>query len=292
MRRAAVLLAMLLIAGCSAGCSAAPPPGTDGNLINGWRPLGAAAPFRPAVGECHESLAATATVDDHRPVDCAELHVAETFHVGTVPEADVVPAAGSAGAKAAYRECSDAAADFLGGPWRSARLAVQVVWPTRTGWSGGARWLRCDVTIADLDGQSRTSRRGSLAEELAGPSPLRLGCFNPTVEDETVTTMTPASCTEPHHAEFAGLWQGPDISYAELEKNTARNAAGCRSAIATFADLPDDSELQYRSGWISYNPTRTEWVSGERRVRCFIYFAKRTVTRTLRNAGPAVLPAG
>lgn len=287
MRRAAALLVVLF----AAGCSAAPPSGTDGNLTNGWRPLGAAKPFRPAVGECHESLAATATVDDHRPVDCAQLHVAETFHVGTAPDADVVPAAGSAEAKAVYQECSEAATAFLGGPWRSARLAVQVVWPTRAGWAGGARWLRCDVTIADLDGQSGTSHRGSLAGELTGPSPLRLACFKPTVEDATVTTMTPAPCTEPHRAEFAGLWQGPDISYAALEKNTARIAAGCRGVIATFARLPNDGELQYRSGWISYNPTRTEWVSGERRVRCFIYFARRTVTRTLRNAGPAALPA-
>jgi hypothetical protein len=48
--------------------------------------------------------------------------------------------------------------------------------------------------------------------------------------------------------------------------------------------------MQYRSGWISYNPTRTEWMAGERRVRCFIYFAKRTLTRSLKDAGPDALP--
>jgi hypothetical protein len=286
MRGVAVVLAAFLLA----GCSGAPPPGTDGDLTDDWAALTAPAPFRPVVGECHEALAATAPLSEHRPVDCAELHVAETYPVGTATDADVVPAAGTAGARAAFQECSERAADFLGGSWRSARVAVQVVWPARTGWAGGARWFRCDVTTADLDGQSRTSRTGTLAGELAGASPLKLGCFNPTVDGETVTTMRPVRCDETHRAEFAGLWKAPEITYAALESGTARAAAGCRTVIAKFARLPDDADMQYRTGWISYNPTRTEWLSGERRVRCFAYFAKRTFTRSLRDAGPGVLP--
>ncbi|AGZ44367.1 septum formation family protein [Actinoplanes friuliensis] len=290
MRRAPAPLVVLLVALFAAGCSATPPPGTDGDLTDDWAALATPAPFRPAAGQCHEALATTAPVDDYRPVDCAELHVSETFHVGTAADADVVPAPGSPGAKAAFRECSDVAADFLGGPWRSARVAVQVVWPTRSGWAGGARWFRCDVTTADLDGQSRTSREGSLAGELAGPSPLHLACFDPTVDGETVKTMLPVTCAEPHRAEFAGLWKAPDVAYAKLESDIDRSATGCRSVIARFAALPHNDDLQYRSGWISYNPTRTEWLSGERRVRCFIYFAERTFERSLKNAGPRVLP--
>jgi hypothetical protein len=281
-----VLLAALLLA----GCSGAPPDGTDGDLTDDWALLTAPTPFRPAVGECHEQLAATAPLAEHRPVDCAELHVSETYHVGTATDADVVPAAGTAGARAAFQECSERAAGFLGGGWRTARVAVQVVWPTKAAWSGGARWFRCDVTTADLDGQSRTSRTGSLAGELDGASPLKLGCFDPRVDGETVTTMRPVACDRPHRAEFAGLWKAPEITYAALESGTERSAAGCRSVIAKFAKLPDDADMQYRSGWISYNPTRTEWLSGERRVRCFVYFAKRTFDRSLRNAGPRVLP--
>ena len=286
MRGTAVLLAVLLVA----GCSGAPPDGTDGDLTDDWPAPAAPAPFRPVAGQCHETPAATAAPADHRPVDCAELHVSETYHVGTPADADVVPATGSAGARAAFQECSEKATEHLGGPWRTARVAVQVVWPTKIGWAGGARWFRCDMTTADLDGQSRTSRTGSLAGELAGATPLKLGCFDPTVEGETVTTMRPVSCRKAHRAEFAGLWKAPDITYAALEAGTERSAAGCRRVIAEFADLPDDSDMQYRTGWISYNPTRTEWLSGERRVRCFVYFAKRSFTRSLRGAGPSVLP--
>jgi hypothetical protein len=286
MRRVLAMLAVLL----TAGCSTALPAGVDGELTDDWPAPGPAAPFRPAAGECHEALAETATADGHRPVGCAELHVAETYHVGAAAPADVVPAAGSPQAVAAYRECSRTAADFLGGSPRTARVAVHVVWPTRAGWAGGARWFRCDLGTAELDGQGGTSRTGSLAGELAGPSPLRLSCFDPAVDDGTVTTMRAVPCASAHRAEFAGLWRAPDVAYAELEAGIERSAAGCRSVIARFARLPDDADMQYRSGWISYNPTRTEWLSGERQVRCFLYFAQRTVTRSLKNAGPSVLP--
>jgi hypothetical protein len=42
--------------------------------------------------------------------------------------------------------------------------------------------------------------------------------------------------------------------------------------------------------WISYHPTRTEWQQGERRVRCFLWFSDRKVTRSLAGAGPSALP--
>ncbi|MEV6596048.1 septum formation family protein [Actinoplanes sp. NPDC051346] len=274
----------------TAGCTSAPPSGTDKDLTDDWAPLPAPAAYRPVPGVCHEALTQTAGPGDDRPASCDEVHVSETFHVGTPPGAAEPPAPGTAGAKAAYRECSAAAEDFLGGDWRTAGIAVHVVWPTRKAWSGGARWFRCDVTQADLDGYGQSGRKDSLSGELTRPSPLRLGCFDPTVDGQAVTEMRPTPCTGEHRAEFAGLWRAPDVSYEQLQAGTERSAAACRSVIARFAAVPDDSDMQYRSGWISYNPTRTEWLAGERRVRCFVYFAERTLTRSLRNAGPAVLP--
>ncbi|OJF12385.1 septum formation family protein [Couchioplanes caeruleus] len=287
MRRFAMALTAVMLA---AGCTGAPRGLVDADLTDDWAPPPAPAPYRPAAGACHETLASTAGPGDDRPTGCDEVHVSETFHVGTPPSTDVPPAPGTAGARAAYRECATQAEDFLRGDWRTAGIAVHVVWPTRRAWSGGARWFRCDVTQSDLDGYGQSGRRGSLEGELAGPSPLRLGCFDPVVDGQTVTEMRPVPCTGKHRAEFAGLWRAPDISYAELRAGTTRSAAACRSVIARFAGVPDDSDMQYRSGWISYNPTRTEWLAGERRVRCFIYFAERTVTRSLKNAGPAALP--
>jgi hypothetical protein len=289
MRRLAALTAALLLAGVAA-CTPAPPYGTDGNLTDDWGLLPAAQAFRPAAGECHEAVTDTVSLADHRPVRCDELHLAETFHVGTSADAPVPPAPGSAAARAAYQDCSKAAGAFLGGPWREARLGIRVVWPLRDAWAGGARWFRCDLVQADLDGNNDTSRTGSLAGELTRDSPLRLGCFRATVNDDAVRTMTSVACTAAHSAEFVGLWTAPDIAYAKQTADRTRTATGCRSAIADYTGVPDDGDVQYRAGWISFNPTRTEWQYGERRVRCFLWLSDRKLTRSLRNAGPSVLP--
>jgi Septum formation len=286
---ATTAVAVLLLA-AAAACAGSPPAGTDGDLLDGWAMMSSPASFRPAAGECHETLVEIAAMTDHRPVECADLHVAETYHVGAAADGPVVPAAGSAPVRAAYAECADRAVDFLGGPWRGARIVVRAVFPSRPGWTGGARWFRCDVAQADLDGSSHSSRTGSLAGALGGSSPLRLGCFNPSVNAGTVHAMTPVACRKPHNAEFAGLWRAPDLSYADLAADRKRSAAGCRSAIAEYTGVPDDEDVQFRAGWISYHPTRTEWQQGERRVRCFLWFSDRKLTRTLAGAGPSVLP--
>jgi hypothetical protein len=251
--------------------------------------IGPATPYRPAAGECHETQTPTASMDD-RVVDCAQLHVAETFHVGVAPDGPIPPAVGSAGARAAYQDCATQAVGFLGGPWRGARIGVRVVWPTRAGWTGGARWYRCDVAQSDLDELRDASRTASLAGALRGSSALRLGCFDPTVRAESVSAMKSLSCTSAHHAEYAGLWTAPDIPYAKQIGERTRTATGCRSAIAAFTGVPDDSDVQYRTGWISVNPTKAEWLQGERRVRCFLWFSDRSLTRSLKNAGPSALP--
>jgi Septum formation len=280
---AVATLAALAVTGCSDG-----PAGAD--LTAKWPMIAAATPFRPAAGACHETLEAIGSADTYVPVSCTELHVSETFFVGTAPEAPVVPSSGSAPARQAYEQCSGQAETFLGGPWRGARVAVRVIWPSRQGWSGGSRWFRCDVTETDLDAQNDQSRTGSLAGALPGSSALLLGCFNPKVNADDVRTMTAVACPAKHKAEYVGTWTAPDIPYAEQTKDRTRTATGCRSVIAKYTGVPDDSDMQYRSGWISYNPTRAQWQLGERRVRCFLWFSDRTLTRSLKGTGPKALP--
>jgi hypothetical protein len=283
--------AVALLLAAVAACTPAPPAGLDGDLTDDWPAPPAPTSFRPVAGECHEALAETAPMAGHRPVDCGELHVAETFHVGDAPAAPVPPGGGSAAMHAAYADCAERAEGFLGGPWRGARIVVRVVWPSRAGWSGGARWYRCDAAQADLDGGGDAARTGSLAGALRdGDSPLLLRCFDPQVRDTTVRTMAPVSCTKRHAAEFAGLWTAPDVPYAEQARDRTRSAAGCRSVIARYTGVPDDDDVQYRTGWISFNPTRIEWQQGERRVRCFLWSSDGALTRSLAGAGPGALP--
>lgn len=287
MRRWLAAAAAALVTLPATGCSAGP---AGGDITSQWPMIAAAAPFRPATGTCHETLEAIGAADTYLPVSCPELHVSETFHVGTAQEAPVVPSTGSAPAKQAYEQCAGQAATYLGGPWRGARVTVHVIWPSRKGWSGGSRWFRCDLTETDLDAQNDKSRTGSLAGALRGTSALLLGCFKPKVSADDVRTMTAVSCTTGHQAEYVGTWTAPDIPYAEQTADRTHTATGCRSVIAGYTGVPDDAEMQYRSGWISYNPTRAQWQLGERRVRCFLWFSDRTLTRSLKSAGPAALP--
>ena len=288
-RLSGITAAALLLAGVAA-CTPAPPAGLDGDLTDDWPAPPAATPFRPAAGQCHEALAETAAMAEHRPVSCDELHVAETFHVGDGPAEPVVPVGGSAAMHAAYADCAERAAGFLGGPWRGALIVVRVVWPSRANWSGGARWYRCDVAQADLDGGGDTARDGSLAGALSRDTSLRLGCFQAEVDGTAVRAMTPVACSRRHAAEFAGLWTAPDVPYAEQARDREHSAAGCRSAIARYTGVPDDANVQYRTGWISFNPTRIEWQQGERRVRCFLWSSDGSLTRSLAGAGPSALP--
>ena len=281
-RLAAVLLAAFLPAGCSAS--------GNHDITADWPVMAAAQTFVPAVKTCHEVLETTASATTYQPVDCAELHVSETFWVGRAQDAPVAPVAGSAASKQAYAECARKSTAYLGGSMRSARVSVHLIWPTREAWTAGSRWLRCDLTETGLDGQSDQSRTGSLAGALKGRSALLLGCFNPKVSADDVSTMTAVACTTSHRAEYVGTWTAPDIAYDAQTKDRTRTATGCRSVIADYTDVPDDANMQYRSGWISYNPTRTQWQLGERRVRCFLWFSDKTLTRSLKGAGPSVLP--
>jgi hypothetical protein len=282
-------LAALLLAGCQSL-----PAGIDGDVTDGWSTIGAPTAFTPTAGTCHEQLDESGPMADYRPVPCTELHVSETVALGTFggpgAAATAVPDPGSNVVDEAYQDCSRKISSFVGGPWRSGRISVNVVLPSPPGWSGGARWYRCDITEVDVNSSRPQTRKGTMARGLTGAAPLKLRCFNPSVDGEAVDRMAAVTCTKTHRAEFAGLWTAPAGRYELLRTDQKRTATGCRTAIARFVGVPDDSDLQYRSGWISYNPTETEWERGERGVQCFVWLSSRPLTRSLQGAGTRGLP--
>jgi hypothetical protein len=287
---AAGTLAALLLAGCTEL-----PDGLDGDVTNGWTALPVATVFTPIAGTCHEELEPVAPVDTWDPVPCTELHTSETVAVATFGD-DIkvktsVPEPGSTAEFDAYRDCSKRVATFVGGPWRTGRIAVNVVLPSQAGWSGGARWYRCEITEVDLNTGRTVTREGTMARGLYGKMTLLLRCFNPTIAGSGVDRMTPVSCGRKHKTEFAGLWAVPKgISYDKLRGDEPRTARGCRAAIAKFAGIPDNSDVQYRTGWIAYHPTEDEWDRGERRVQCFLWLSGRSLTRSMKGAGTSGLP--
>lgn len=283
-----------LMALALSGCAA--PGGVDRDLVDDWPALTAPHGFVPTAGACHPDVPDVGYLGGWNPVDCARPHRAETLHVGTVTGAEArrpdPPAGGSPGVRAARADCDRQVARAVGADWRSGRLGLTLVLPSPQAWAGGARWYRCDVTeVRSLDEPAANIRTGSLRGALAAPGPLRLGCFDPTVRGDVVEAMVARPCAARHHAEFAGVWQAPDVGYAAFARDRAAVHRGCQGVIARYAGVPDDGDLRSRAGSIFYHPFEREWRAGNRGVQCFLWVSDRALTRSVAGAGTRGLPA-
>jgi hypothetical protein len=293
-----VAVVSALSAAVLAGCGN--PAGVDGVIVDDWRPVSAPTPFEPPAEVCHRAdyreFATLATFD---PVDCVESHRTETYYVGAFTGAAAgrtsPPAEGSPEWRTAYGECDKQAATYLGQDFRHGRLWLGVVVPSEAGWSGGARWFRCDlVVVANVESfGAPMDRTGSLKGVLASPgSPLVLGCYRVTAgADGTITAMTPVPCTTRHNSEFVGVYTAPaTAAYPKADADWQRLHGACRKVVATYVRVPDDANLQFRTGTAVVPNLEDDWAAGNHGVRCYLYIREAAFTRSLRNAGPAALP--
>ena len=284
---------LLAVAGC------ARQVGIDGDLTNGWGAMMPATGFEPASGSCHmANFAEVGTRAAYEEIDCALRHRTETVYVGTyeapAADAEAPPAVGSAGAKAAYKICDDKTTTYLGGPWRNARIWIGVTHPTEAAWDGGARWFRCEApelsSIEDDGGL--VQRAGSLRSVLAsGTSELMLTCYTIALDSAgAITTMPGVSCTAKHNAEFVGIWYAKDLDYPKDDAAWAKFHTGCRALIATFVGVPNDKDLQYRTGVVSLPGNDDVWSLGDFGVRCYLWLDGAGLMSSLKGKGPTSLP--
>ncbi len=94
-------------------------------------------------------------------------------------------------------------------------------------------------------------KSGSLAGALRTPgSDLLLTCYAIELDDAGAIESMPATgCTAAHHGEFVGLWDAGDRAYPAAGRWAAFHD-GCRGLIADHTGVPDDEDLQYRTGVI------------------------------------------
>ncbi|MEV4497980.1 septum formation family protein [Micromonospora arborensis] len=280
----------ILLAGC------APTRGADGDLTDDWPALRDPTPFAPAADTCLPRVTAIVQASTYETVDCARNHVAEAIHVGTFVGPDALaetrPEPGSSALRRARAECDQRAREMLGGDWHAARLALSLALPSGPAWSGGARWFRCDLSeTGSIDNTRPVNRTGSLRGALIGDAPLTHRCFDPKLIGDNLNYMQPVLCTEPHRAEFVGVYEERDVSWAEFSRSAEQAHKRCMELIATYAAVPNDVDLPYRAGSIYYPPSQREWEDGDRGVRCFLWSDDRKLTRSMRGAGPKGLPA-
>jgi hypothetical protein len=284
---------LVLLAGCGR------PGDVDGLLVNDWKPIGTPVGFVPVAQACHlASYAQIGTRVAYEEVDCKIKHRTETVYVGTYPspaaDADAPPPAGSAGARAAYRTCDRETTEYVGGPWRTARLWVGVTRPSAAAWTGGARWFRCDVLeISSIeDDGGLVQRSGSLRDAIELPSSaLLLTCYAIKLDPAgAIDTMPLTSCANRHNAEFVGVWNAPNLAFPEQDKQWAQFHTGCRALISTYVGVPNDKDLPFRTGVVSLPGGDDVWAQGDHGVRCYLWLDAATLTAPLKGKGVKGLP--
>ncbi|WP_328462997.1 septum formation family protein [Actinoplanes sp. NBC_00393] len=291
---AAASLILLAAAGCGDGGD------IDGDLTNNWGAMAAATGFQPAAETCHLSnFAVSGPRATYEEVDCDVLHRTETVFVGEykAPAADAAapPENTSAGARAAYETCDEKTTQYVGGPWRNARLWIGVTHPSPAAWTGGSRWFRCEVVELDSieDDGALVQREGSVRNALADPSSdLMLTCYAIDLNKSgAIDTMPAAECTEKHNAEFTGIYEAPEkASYPKGDTAWEEFHDGCRSVVATYVGVPDDDDLQYRTGVVSLPGNADVWAQGDHGVRCYLWLDGAELTTSLKGKGTKALP--
>jgi len=287
----AASLMLLAASGCGSGGD------VDGDLTNDWGAMAAATAFQPAAETCHLSnFAKSGPRATYEEVDCDVLHRTETVYVGQfTSDAAEPPDNSSAASRAAYRTCDEKTTEYVGGPWRHARLWIGVTHPSPPAWTGGARWFRCEVVELDSieDDGALVQRTGSLRGVLVnGTSDLMLTCYAIKLDDAgAIDTMPPAKCTDKHNAEFAGLWEAPaKASYPKGDTAWEEFHDGCRTVVAGYVGVPDDADLQYRTGVVSLPGNADVWAQGDHGVRCYLWLDGAALTTSLKGAGVKALP--
>ena len=284
-----LMVAALLLAGCSR------PAGTDGDLMDDWPALAAPKPNVPASHACYYNTATTDFMTANKltsAVDCQVMHNLETFFVGTFAGADgarsTPPPAGGAERRRAFTECTEQAKTFLGGEWHTARLALTMVVPLATQWDGGGRWFRCDISEVYTSAAGAPTRTATLQSALATSGPLALGCYTVT-EKGNDATFEDIACTQPHGAEFAGVYEAPDGAYPDDAAREKLRENGCQGVVAAFAGVPNDNNFLYRTGYYFDDVSKTYWELGDRHFGCYIA-PKKPIDHSLKGVGPGALP--
>ena len=151
-----VLLAVLVLAGCSGGSSTGPPPtpSTPVGSPDVTRTADAVVvPPAPRRAACYRLTTdqLTRPTNSSRPVPCSQSHTAKTIHVGrldTVVSGHSVAVDSEVVQKQVVGACRREFAAYVGGTSTARRLSrLNVVWfsPTLQQSDQGADWFRCDV---------------------------------------------------------------------------------------------------------------------------------------------------
>ncbi|HEY1488414.1 MAG TPA: septum formation family protein, partial [Micromonosporaceae bacterium] len=284
---AAVIAAASVLA--LAACSTL-PKGVDGDLVDNWATMATPTQVLPKVGDCYSLEVGNMQANNVEP--CSSSHLVEIFFVGVFTDAAAAaktpPKDGLTALAGAYGICQAPAKKFLGEDWHDGLLTVGVIAPDADGWTGGARWFACSVSVAEgLDNSDATYSAGSLKGVLTKPGKLKLSCVNWTNGKASFSNEKVGSCAKPHSAEFAGLYRVPGAAYPSTKRYEQVGGAGCQTVVAHYLGFSDGVDRNSTVGWAWAYNTKAEWNDGDHTLRCYAsaYTHDRKFTGTVKGIG-------
>jgi len=270
----------LTLCGLLSGCAALfPLVNTVTEKVNGSL-------VTPVVGDCWRTDFATIdsefTWSSGRPVDCATAHQSYTYAVTSVsrklPRTLVDPESGYLRDDidtAAYDSCDAGSAHFLPSTAHiETRLEPGYFLPSEAAWAAGARWVRCDVAIIAYG--------SPIAEPRLEKLPADIGDLvddvrsTPEIFDLCVNTEESTDASDPFNSEtatYADCAAGPQWREASEDYMPGDDSAPFPSEKARNAfDQANCGDPADAAGevWITYEPTKDSWQSGDRVVECWV----------------------
>ena len=272
MKRVAIVLAVLAVLG---GLYWMYERG-QGRDIPSTAPAGA-----PKEGTCYKVDAAGAKAAlpwDGRPVDCADAHTVELFHVAQVGK-DLLhrldAAKGEEEVKIAQallyaqarRACLITGPIFLGGAWHEARIQIVASWikPATDGFFG------CGVAeVTGPAGDQFAPHTGSLKGALTPGSPLSIACVKQDGEQ-----LHYVGCDQAHDGEYTGVYiiTPPEAPFDEAAVRSA-TAKGCTAVGLHYLGLPDDGGRDDLTAGSAGPKTSSDWLGSDQTFACYLMSPK------------------
>jgi hypothetical protein len=262
MRTAAVLLAGLVLAGCSSSGSSTPraeptpvqsSPTTSSGVVTPPPPP----PAPPTHASYRLSYAdALAPTSDVKPSPCTGPHTAVTFFVGKLPPHQ--PVDGAVVHRVVATACPRRFAAFVGGTVEDRRLSLlRTVWftPTLDQGQAGARWFRCEA-IAIRDDQHLAPLSGPISGALDDDATRQRFALCATSEPGT-PGFQQRICSAPHAWRALRTVGFPAGSYPGVDRVKSAGQGPCQDAAHAVASDP----LNFR--WSYQWPTLQQWRGGQ-----------------------------
>jgi hypothetical protein len=198
-------------------------------------------------------------------VDCAEKHTAETFAVGTFPDAAGAEIDDPALGSHVFDVCEKKFRKFLGGD-ESLVMRATVTWawfrPSDEAWEKGARWWRCDVVGGGEESTSLVELPETAKGILLGrPDDRWMVC----VDGPTVADSVKIPCSRKHtwRAVTTIVLGEQDDPYPGDRLVEVRTRDYCSDSVGAWLNYPVDYDFGFT--WFH----EAEWEAGNRRSICW-----------------------